>query len=89
MHGILLVDTSQSSDVCLYIYICVALFVRFEWQRARIEFRGAVVNVILWSYELQLFFRYVSTGLQHALGRQETETHGNAIEQRLAFTCQK
>ncbi len=35
---------------------------------------GAVVNVILWSYELKLFFRYVSTGLQHASGRQEMET---------------
>ncbi len=44
---------------------------------------GAVVNVILWSYELQLFFRYVSTGLQHALGRQETET----VEDTLASTC--
>ncbi len=33
--------------------------------------------------------RNTSTGLQHALGHQETETAWNAIEQRLAFACQK
>ncbi len=45
---------------------------------------GAVVNIILWSYELQLFFSLCKHGITArivALGNE------NAVEDTLASTC--
>ncbi len=45
---------------------------------------GAVVNAILWSYELQLFFSLCKHGITALIG---APGNGNAVEDTLAFTC--
>ncbi len=71
----------RKNNILLIRDVFIYVFVTFEWQRARIAFRGCI-----WcgsqrnSLKLRFLFAMKSTASQHALGRKQTETGGNAIE---------
>ncbi len=82
-------DTFQNVRLYIYLYICD--WVCNIWMATCQDCVSGLhmVRLSTWFFEVTFFVRYESTASQHSLGRQQTETDRDAIEQRLAFTCEK